>query len=141
MRLLLRHSIFFFLFLPPASAEPETVTEAVNDVVLDWGEVIDGASGAAGLAPIFSVKRGQVVVLALRNETAFPQALHLHGHCFRLLHPLDDGWEPYWRDCVIIPPGRHARIAFVADNPGMWMIHCHNQYHQMAGMMRTVEVV
>ncbi len=55
---------------------------------------VNGVSGTTGLQPIFSVKRGQVVVLALRNDTAFPQALHLHGHCFRLLHPLDDGWEP-----------------------------------------------
>ncbi len=51
------------------------------------GLVVNGTSATAGMAPIFSVKRGQVVVLALRNDTAFPQALHLHGHCFRLLHP------------------------------------------------------
>ncbi|MGT2480955.1 multicopper oxidase family protein [Methylobacterium oryzae CBMB20] len=83
---------------------------------------VNGASGAAGLAPIFSVKRGQVVVLALRNETAFPQALHLHGHCFRLLHPLDDGWEPYWLDTFQLLEGRTARIGFLADNPGRWLI-------------------
>ena len=83
---------------------------------------VNGASGVAGLQPIFSVKRGQVVVLALRNETAFPQALHLHGHCFRLLHPLDDGWEPYWLDTFQLLEGRTARIGFLADNPGRWLI-------------------
>ncbi len=83
---------------------------------------VNGASGVAGLQPIFSVKRGQVVVLALRNETAFPQALHLHGHCFRLLHPLDDGWEPYWLDTFQLLGGRTARIGFLADNPGRWLI-------------------
>ncbi|MEG9527578.1 MAG: multicopper oxidase family protein [Hyphomicrobiales bacterium] len=83
---------------------------------------VNGASGAVGLQPIFSVKRGQVVVLALRNETGFPQALHLHGHCFRLLHPLDDGWEPYWLDTFQLLEGRTARIGFLADNPGRWLI-------------------
>lgn len=83
---------------------------------------VNGISAAAGLAPIFSVKRGQVVVLALRNETGFPQALHLHGHCFRLLHPLDDGWEPYWLDTFQLLEGRTARIGFLADNPGRWLI-------------------
>ncbi|MFF9548199.1 multicopper oxidase family protein [Methylobacterium fujisawaense] len=83
---------------------------------------VNGASGTTGLQPIFSVKRGQVVVLALRNDTAFPQALHLHGHCFRLLHPLDDGWEPYWLDTFQLLEGRTARIGFLADNPGRWLI-------------------
>jgi FtsP/CotA-like multicopper oxidase with cupredoxin domain len=84
--------------------------------------LVNGTSATAGLAPIFSVKRGQVVVLALRNDTAFPQSLHLHGHCFRLLHPLDDGWEPYWLDTFQLLEGRTARIAFLADNPGRWLI-------------------
>ncbi|GJD36267.1 multicopper oxidase family protein [Methylobacterium aerolatum] len=84
--------------------------------------LVNGASAATGLSPIFSVKRGQVVVLALRNDTAFPQSLHLHGHCFRLLHPLDDGWEPYWLDTFQLLEGRTARIAFQADNPGRWLI-------------------
>ena len=83
---------------------------------------VNGTSASTGLQPIFTVKRGQVVVLALRNETAFPQALHLHGHCFRLLHPLDDGWEPYWRDTFQLLEGRTARIGFLADNPGRWLI-------------------
>ncbi|WP_026597103.1 multicopper oxidase family protein [Methylobacterium sp. 77] len=83
---------------------------------------INGITGAAGTAPSFTVKRGQVVVLAIRNDTAFPQALHLHGHAFRLLHPLDDGWEPYWLDTFQLLEGRMARIAFKADNPGRWVI-------------------
>ncbi|MCJ2086304.1 multicopper oxidase family protein [Methylobacterium sp. E-005] len=83
---------------------------------------VNGVSGTTSLQPVFSVKRGQVVVLALRNETAFPQALHLHGHCFRLLHPLDDGWEPYWLDTFQLLEGRTARIGFLADNPGRWLI-------------------
>jgi FtsP/CotA-like multicopper oxidase with cupredoxin domain len=50
------------------------------------------------------------------------QSLHLHGHAFRLLHPFDDGWEPYFLDTVQIPENRTIRIAFVANNPGRWLI-------------------
>ncbi|TXM76079.1 multicopper oxidase family protein [Methylobacterium sp. WL69] len=91
-----------------------------GDAAKVWA--VNGAGGTAGVAPLFTVKRGQVVVLALRNDTAFPQALHLHGHSFRLLHPLDDGWEPYWLDTFQLLEGRTARIAFKADNPGRWVI-------------------
>jgi FtsP/CotA-like multicopper oxidase with cupredoxin domain len=51
-------------------------------------------SGGANSPPLFTVKRGQPVVLSIHNQTGFPQPLHLHGHVFRLLHGLDDGWEP-----------------------------------------------
>ncbi|MHB2210081.1 multicopper oxidase family protein [Methylobacterium sp. CM6257] len=101
---------------------------------------VNGASGVAGLQPIFSVKRGQVVVLALRNETAFPQALHLHGHCFRLLHPLDDGWEPYWLDTFQLLEGRTARIGFLADNPGRWLISATVLERFDAGLWTLFEV-
>lgn len=105
----------------PKGAEAKPAEPAyAGDPARIW--MVNGQSGAVGLAPIFSVKRGQVVVLTLRNDTAFPQALHLHGHVFRLLHPLDDGWEPYWLDTFQLLEGRTARIAFQADNPGRWLL-------------------
>jgi FtsP/CotA-like multicopper oxidase with cupredoxin domain len=112
-------------FIPKETAQdakdkPAAEPVYTGDAQKVWS--VNGTSATAGMAPIFSVKRGQVVVLALRNDTAFPQALHLHGHCFRLLHPLDDGWEPYWLDTFQLLEGRTARIAFQADNPGRWLI-------------------
>ena len=59
-------------------------------------------------------KRGQPIVLALKNETPVVQPFHLHGHVFRLLHPFDDGWEPYFLDTVQVPENRTVRIAFNA---------------------------
>ncbi|KQP75192.1 copper oxidase [Methylobacterium sp. Leaf113] len=100
--------------------KPAAEPSYTGDPTRIWA--VNGAPGTAGMAPLFSVKRGQVVVLAIRNETAFPQSLHLHGHAFRLLHPLDDGWEPYWLDTFQLLEGRTARIAFKADNPGRWLI-------------------
>ncbi|ACA20837.1 multicopper oxidase type 3 [Methylobacterium sp. 4-46] len=101
-------------------ARPEAPPAYAGDPARIW--TVNGAAGTAGAAPLFSVKRGSVVVLALTNQTAFPQSLHLHGHVFRLLHPLDDGWEPYWLDTFQLLEGRTARIAFLADNPGRWLV-------------------
>ncbi len=83
---------------------------------------VNGAVGDATGKALFSVRRGAPVVIAIDNRTAFIQALHVHGHSFRLLHPLDDGWEPYFLDTVQITEGRKLHIAFIADNPGRWLI-------------------
>ncbi|OYW64113.1 MAG: copper oxidase [Bosea sp. 12-68-7] len=83
---------------------------------------LNGGVGDASGKPLFSVRRGTPIVLAIDNRTAFLQPLHVHGHCFRLLHPLDDGWEPYFLDTVQIPDGKRLHIAFIAENPGRWLI-------------------
>jgi FtsP/CotA-like multicopper oxidase with cupredoxin domain len=71
--------------------------------------------------PLFTVRRGRAVALTLRNTGGMPQVLHLHGHSFRHLDRLDDGWKPYWLDTFVI--GHETeRIAFLADNPGKWLI-------------------
>jgi FtsP/CotA-like multicopper oxidase with cupredoxin domain len=100
------------------------------------GKASDGHRGP----PLFSVKRGRTVMIALPNRTAFPHAMHLHGHHFRLLDNLDDGWKPFWLDTVLVPARETSRIAFVADNPGKWMLHCHMIEHQETGMAAWFEV-
>lgn len=86
----------------------------------DW--TINGAAGSATAPPLADIKRGTPVVLAFKNESPLPQPLHLHGHAFRVLHARYDGWDPYFLDTVQIPPNRTTRIAFVADNPGRWLL-------------------
>ena len=90
--------------------------------------------------PLLSVKRGTPVVLALSNKTPGPKVLHLHGHCFRLLHALDDGWEPYWLDTLILPENQSARIVFVADNKGRWLLGSSILEHLDAGLSAWFEV-
>lgn len=72
-------------------------------------------------------------MLTLPNRTAFPHAMHVHGHHFRVLES-GEAWRPYWLDTVIVDADHSVRIAFVADNPGKWMIHCHMLAHQESGM-------
>ena len=44
------------------------------------------------------------------------------------------------KDTVVVPPQHTVQLDLLADNPGEWMFHCHNLYHQSAGMMRMVGV-
>jgi FtsP/CotA-like multicopper oxidase with cupredoxin domain len=74
-------------------------------------------------APLFSVRRGRAVTLVIRNASGRPWAVHLHGHHFRLLDRLDDGWKPFWMDTLVVG-AQTERIAFVADNAGKWLIGC-----------------
>jgi FtsP/CotA-like multicopper oxidase with cupredoxin domain len=84
--------------------------------------------------PAYVIPRGQAVVFALANKTAVVQAIRLWGHVARLLHSMDDGWEPYWRDTILIQPGRSAHVAFVADNSGKWPLESAIPEHRAAGV-------
>jgi len=83
---------------------------------------LNGTTGDPKGKPLLSVRRGTPLVIGITNKTDFLQPLHVHGHSFRLLHPLDDGWESYFLDTVQIPEGKRLHIAFIADNPGRWLI-------------------
>ena len=80
------------------------------------------ASFSTASAPAFRAKAGRTVVLALKNPSAITTVFHLHGHSFRLLDKLDDGWKPYWLDTLAIEPGQTQRIAFAATASGRWLI-------------------
>lgn len=101
-------------------------------------------NGVANLAtePFFSAKRGETIVVETRNKTAFAHAMHLHGHHFRIIDrsgsSIDEG-KP-WRDTFLVGPDQIATIAFVADNPGKWLLHCHMLEHAAAGMNTWFEV-
>ena len=92
-------------------------------LILSGVAVVAIESNTLGHAtPLFQAKRGRTVMLALANKTAALQIVHLHGHSVRLLDKLDDGWKPFWLDTIAVPPRDTARIAFVADNAGKWLI-------------------
>ncbi len=91
--------------------------------------------------PLFNVKKGEHVTVKMINNTEFEHPMHLHGHAFRVL-ALND--QPNrmreWRDTVVVGARGSCDIAFVADNPGEWMFHCHILDHAAGGMMGTVIV-
>ena len=93
-----------------------------------------------GGQPLFVVPRGAPVTLGFVNRTPIVQAMRLDGHVARQLHALDDGWDPYWRDVVILPPGRTVHAAFVADNPGKWPIASAIPERRAAGLCGWFQV-
>ncbi len=128
--------------LPPNPALPaEIALEAARsfDIVVTGGAVAPFAVNGAtftdwGPKPIAQVAHGQPTVFAFANRTAVVQAMRLGGHVARLLHSMDDGWEPYWRDTILIQPGRTLHVAFIADNPGKWPIESAIPEHRAAGV-------
>ena len=102
--------------------------------------VIGDRPGEAPGQPLFRIGRGKVVVMALRNQTAWPQVIGLGAHAFRLLHPYDDGWEPYFLDTMYLAPGVTARIAFIAETPGRHSLRSTIAEHAEAGVATGFEV-
>jgi FtsP/CotA-like multicopper oxidase with cupredoxin domain len=91
--------------------------------------------------PMLVLKRGRSYVLTLSNETMWHHPMHLHGHAFRVIGR-NGVPTPHreWQDTVLLAPREKAEIAFVADNPGDWMFHCHILEHQESGMMGVIRV-
>ena len=85
----------------------------------DW---VAPVAFTASTRPVFKVKAGRTVVLTLVNRADIATVFHLHGHHFRLLDRLDDGWKPFWLDTLAIDPGQTQRIAFLAEYAGRWLI-------------------
>lgn len=91
--------------------------------------------------PLFTVKRGRTVVLDFKNHSAWPHPMHLHGHHFKVLeHSRDREVVGKRLDTVLLGPEESAKVAFVADNPGGWLFHCHILGHAQAGMMAVIRV-
>jgi FtsP/CotA-like multicopper oxidase with cupredoxin domain len=91
--------------------------------------------------PFLTLRRNDSYILAMHNNTFFQHGIHLHGHSFRVI-ARDDRPTRYreWQDTVLMAADERVEIAFVADNPGDWMIHCHMLEHQASGFMAVIRV-
>jgi FtsP/CotA-like multicopper oxidase with cupredoxin domain len=82
------------------------------------------------------VREGDLVRFTIVNRSQDIHPWHLHGH--RVLVLSRDGvaptGSPLWMDTFDVRPGEVWRVAFRADNPGIWMNHCHNLAHADQGM-------
>ncbi|MFE6401402.1 multicopper oxidase family protein [Streptomyces alboflavus] len=144
---------------PPASARPEELTGRVlladrltadESVALDdrapdrtvrirltggmakYDWAFDGKPYSPGGR--HPVRAGERVRIAFTNGTTMWHPLHLHGHTFALA---GTPGRPRKDTAVVLPNGT-LTVDFDADNPGLWMIHCHNVYHAEAGMMTVL---
>jgi FtsP/CotA-like multicopper oxidase with cupredoxin domain len=93
------------------------------------------------MEPLLTLKRDRTYVLKLNNDTAWHHPIHLHGHSFRVISRNGKPTaQREWQDTVLMSPREKAEIAFVADNPGDWMFHCHILEHLAGGMMGVIRV-
>ena len=87
--------------------------------------------------PMYVVSEGDVVQMTIENTSGEVHPMHLHGHHAVVLSR--DGVEstgsPWWVDSLNVEDGETYVIAFVADNPGIWMDHCHNLPHVSEGLV------
>lgn len=91
--------------------------------------------------PLAKLELGKTYIFDLRNVTQYHHPIHLHGHTFTVLEM--DGRrlaEPFHTDTVLLGKNGRAKAAFVADNPGRWMYHCHVIEHMKTGLMGYIEV-
>ena len=98
-----------------------------------WSMPVHDMTGAPA-----TVARGERVELVMRNETMMAHPMHLHGHSFQVTEINDRKLAGAMRDCILVPPRTTVKVAFDADNPGIWAYHCHNPYHMAAGMFTTL---
>ncbi|PHB62523.1 copper oxidase, partial [Bacillus toyonensis] len=88
------------------------------------------------------VKKGDLVKVKLVNRSKRDDhPMHLHGHFFQVLSkdgkPIEG--SPIVKDTLNLKLGEEYEVAFVADNPGEWMFHCHDLHHASAGMVTEVK--
>ncbi len=86
-------------------------------------------------APLAVLRRGRSYLLSLKNDSPFAHPIHIHGHSFKLLRSNQQKTPQHHADTLLLLPQERAEVAFVADNPGDWMFHCHIIEHQESGMM------
>jgi FtsP/CotA-like multicopper oxidase with cupredoxin domain len=86
--------------------------------------------------PVFAVEEGDLVKVTISNDTKAVHPMHLHGHHALVLsaNGQPSTGSPWWVDTLNVDPGDDYVVAFRADNPGVWMDHCHNLGHAAAGL-------
>ena len=91
--------------------------------------------------PLATISRGQTAIINMVNKTNFSHAMHLHGYHFQVIERNGSTviGAP-WRDTELIKRKEQLRIAFIADNPGKWLLHCHMLEHAAAGMTAWIKV-
>ena len=135
--------------LPPARAPAPDRNGAIRLTLVMQGGAMGGHHGGddfwafndrSGMpeAPWHRFAHGETARITLRNDTAFPHGIHLHGHHFHEVG--DDGTLGHYRDTTLVDRRASRDILCVFDNPGKWLLHCHTLGHQASGMKTWVVV-
>ncbi len=87
--------------------------------------------------PVFVIGQGEVGRFTIINDSGKVHPMHLHGHRMLVLsrNGVPATGSPWWVDSLNVEPGQTYETAFLADNPGIWMDHCHNLPHAADGLV------
>jgi FtsP/CotA-like multicopper oxidase with cupredoxin domain len=87
--------------------------------------------------PAFAVAEGDVVLMRISNHSGEAHPMHLHGHHAVVLarDGVPSTGSPWWVDSLDVADGESYDVAFRADNPGIWMDHCHDLPHAADGLV------
>jgi FtsP/CotA-like multicopper oxidase with cupredoxin domain len=129
----------------PLGFDPAAATRLFDYVIGRRPGFLDGVPGLWWTingrmypdVPMYVVAVGDVVRMRVENRSGEGHPMHLHGHHAVVL--ARDGvpatGSPWWVDTLQVGDGETYEIAFVADNPGLWMDHCHNLPHAVEGLI------
>ncbi|KAI1345072.1 Cupredoxin [Xylariaceae sp. FL0016] len=104
---------------------------------------------AYGQINAFTVGYGEVLEIVINNHDVAIHPFHLHGHQFQVLQrPFSDAGDwtgattvpdaPPRRDTITVYANSHAVLRIVADNPGVYLFHCHVEWHVAMGLTATL---
>jgi FtsP/CotA-like multicopper oxidase with cupredoxin domain len=88
--------------------------------------------------PMFMVAKGDLVRILLINDSGGVHPMHLHGHHFLVLSRNGKAVRPWSTDTLNMLPHERYEVSFRANNPGLWMLHCHNLPHAADGLTMHV---
>lgn len=86
--------------------------------------------------PPMNVKNGERIRITVTNDGGGDHPFHLHGHKFRVLSKNGESLRgsPVYLDTILTTKDETYELYLIADNPGLWMVHCHNLQHASMGM-------
>ena len=125
-----------------SSAIFEGKMRSLRDLAMDESKLwaFNGNVGGYDLT-LAEIDLGRVVVLSVWNDTAWSHSMHLHGqHFWVQSREFGKKHHHLLRDTYLMQPGEKADLIFVADNPGLWLFHCHMLEHHAAGMGGVIAV-
>jgi FtsP/CotA-like multicopper oxidase with cupredoxin domain len=95
-----------------------------------------------GIIPAsFHLKQGRRYRIRMRNASDDIHPIHLHRHSFELTRIADVPTAGVMKDVVMLGGYQEMEMDFTADNPGLTLLHCHQQLHMDFGFMTLFDYV
>jgi iron transport multicopper oxidase len=102
----------------------------------------------------FVLGKDEVIQIIINNNDPGKHPFHLHGHAFQAVWRSDEDAGnfndttpvaasdlpaiPMRRDTFAVHPNGNIVLRFKANNPGVWLFHCHIEWHVDSGLIATM---